>query len=241
MSFQIDLLNSHQVEELSLSYCASYRLLSETYKTPDEMRFYTPDYFRKKIKDMLIGKESDVFVLSHLNKAVGFVRFSPIPVAYKQANGGGYYGEQSKTIQGGVMVTWTRSAYFQKGTPLTDKTTILNQIYLHPDIQKKGIGSLLLDRVLPFVAQKYTDLIVEYNQNNQYAIQFYKRLGIQEVAKTFDLDQVTPAHDYFSPVGIGYAPIRVIQKQLAQKIMGNGNRKVFVRLSDRLRERIRTC
>lgn len=239
--YRVDLLTPHQVEALSLSYCASYRLLSETYKSPDEMRFYTPDYFRQKVQNMLTDKESDVFVLSRFDEPVGFARFSPVPSVYKRANGGGYYSEQNETVQGGVLVRWTRSAYFRKGTPLTDRTTILNQIYLRPDIQKQGVGSLLLKRVLPIVARKYTDLIVEYNQNNKYAIRFYERLGIQEVAKTQDLDQVTPSHDYFSPVGIGYAPIRVIRKRLAQKALFANGRNMFVLLSDRLRERGRTC
>lgn len=236
MTFKIDELSEQNIERLSLSYAESYCSLSKNYKTPDEMRFYTPDYFKSKVQGMLTDKTSDIFVLSDSDNVLGFVRFSPIPEPYKKANGGGYYTESCEMCHKGVLVHWTRSAYFMPNTKLDDNTVILNQIYLHPDIQKQGVGTRFLDKVLPLIEQKYSNLIVEYNQNNKYAISFYKGLGIREVAKTQDLDQITPANDYFSSVGIGYAPISVIRRHLAQKIASD-RKNILIDFHHRFRQR----
>lgn len=236
MTLKIDGLSEENIERLSLSYAESYCSLSKNYKTPDEMSFYTLDYFKNKVLCMLKDKTSDVFVLSNRDNVLGFIRFSPIPDPYKKANGGGYYTESCEMCHSGVLVHWIRSAYFKPNTKLDDNTVVLNQIYLHPDIQKQGIGTRFLDKVLPLIEQKYSDLIVEYNQNNKYAISFYQGLGIREVAKTQDLDQITPTKDYFSSVGIGYAPISVIRKHLAKKIASD-RKNVLIEFQHRSKQR----
>lgn len=60
----------------------------------------------------------------------------------------------------------------------------LRMIYVLPEYQGKGIGSMLWKAILPFF-DKNKDIYVELADYNQKAISFYKKLGFVDTGKRF--------------------------------------------------------
>ena len=68
---------------------------------------------------------------------------------------------------------------------------ILNQIYLHPDVQRHGLGTFVLAQTLPKMKEKgVKNLILEYNVENKNGEKFYQSFGFQPLADTQDLDHI---------------------------------------------------
>ena len=65
----------------------------------------------------------------------------------------------------------------------TGKTVTLHQLYVHPDLQGRGIGGLLLDEVLEsfFEAEK---IRLEVEEANERAIAFYTASGFEPAGRT---------------------------------------------------------
>lgn len=60
----------------------------------------------------------------------------------------------------------------------------LQAIYLLPEYQGKGIGTMLWNAILPFF-DKAKDIYVEVADYNEKAINFYKKLGFVDTGKRF--------------------------------------------------------
>ncbi len=218
MTYRIEPLtvNFEKLTELAKAYQASYCQLSAAYKTQAEMALYTLSYFYSKLDSFTRDRHSNVFMLSENEKPIGFVRFSPIPTAYK----GGTVRTAVQKEQGyldGAAYQWTRKIYFSHPVSLSDRTMILNQLYLSPAIQNKGFGTEILRHTLPIMLDKYDNFIVEYNLKNSRAITFYKTIGVEQIAKTQDLDHIIKNKKYISEVGIGYADIRLACRKIEKK------------------------
>ena len=175
---------------LAKAYMRSYNKLSQGYKSADEMKLYTEQVFFRKLKNFAADKSSVSAVLLMDGNPAGFVRYSPVPGYYKTAADG-----TSKDLERGYMdgyeYAWNRKITFDKDVALTDKTLIVNQIYLDPQIQRKGLGTYLLGATLPKLKEKgYDSLIIEYNANNINAEKFYQTLGFEAFAKTQDFDHI---------------------------------------------------
>jgi ribosomal protein S18 acetylase RimI-like enzyme len=65
----------------------------------------------------------------------------------------------------------------------TGKTVTLHQLYVHPEMQGRGIGGLLLDEVLEsfFEAQK---IRLEVEEANERAVAFYTAWGFEPAGRT---------------------------------------------------------
>ncbi len=218
MTYRIETLpvNFEKLTALAEAYQTSYCQLSAAYKKRTEMALYTLAYFYHKLDSFSKDPSSDVFVLSENEKPVGFVRFSPVPTAYLEA----FHGQvlqQEKGVLDGVSYQWTRRIEFVPGTQITDRTMILNQLYLSPVVQEKGFGTELLRHTMPIMLDKYDDFIVEYNLKNTRAMAFYETIGVKPIAKTQDLDHIIDNEKYISEVGIGYADLRQTCRKLQQK------------------------
>lgn len=142
-----------QILPLAESYQRSYNKLSEGYKSPEEMSLYTRGYFLKKLWKMAGDKDSAVAVLNVDGKPRGFVRFSPIPEYYTQAENG-----QTKDMEKGMLdgfeFAWYRKVNFMRDVELNDRTLIVNQIYLDPQIQRHGLGTYLLSKTIPTLKEQ---------------------------------------------------------------------------------------
>ena len=157
-----------------------------------------------------------MFLCSGNEKPVGFVRFSPVPEAYK-----GDTVRQVIQNEQGILddekYTWQRKITFFEKENISNKTMILNQLYLSPSIQNQGFGTELLRHTLPIMLDKYVNFIVEYNLKNHRAISFYETIGIKRIAQTQDLDHIIKGKKYISEVGIGYSDIRTTCRKIQAK------------------------
>ncbi|MDR3208930.1 MAG: GNAT family N-acetyltransferase [Rickettsiales bacterium] len=208
------------LETLAGAYMESYRAVSAGYKDPIEMMRYTYPYFIDRIRKF--SKEKMVFVLSDDNEPIGFARFNGIPDHYK--TNGTHCAMEIKELNGFEYQFMRRIEFSQNAPNLTDKTAILNQIYLKPSFQHQGLGGLLVSAALREIGAKYKNLIVEYNINNTQSQRFYsKKLGMRKVAETIDFDHIVESQDgkniplYLSITGISYAPINSILSRTTER------------------------
>ena len=218
MTYRIEPLtvNFEKLTELAKAYQASYCELSIVYKTQAEMALYTFAYFYQKLVSFTRDKSSDVFMLSGNEKPVGFVRFSPVPEAYKGTQKREVFQKEHGFLDN-QEYNWIRKVDFFEKVDISDKTMILNQLYLSPSIQNRGFGTELLRHTLPIMLDKYDNFVVEYNLKNQKAIKFYETIGIKKVAQTQDLDHIIKGNKYISDVGIGYSDIRATCRKIQTK------------------------
>ena len=196
--------------DLADAYYKSYVKLSANYKSKEEMALYKKGKFIKKLKNMSKDDESKVFVYYEQDKPLGFVRYSPVPSYYKND------AEPNQDIESGEIgehsYFWQRKLDFSDKNPITDKTMVINQLYLDPSIQAKGVGTNILEQTLPLMKNEgYENFVIEYNANNTNAEKFYKNtLTLTEIAKTKDFDNIVtnPKTEIcMSPVKIGFAKI----------------------------------
>jgi ribosomal protein S18 acetylase RimI-like enzyme len=88
---------------------------------------------------------------------------------------------------------WTAHQYqrivgFIIGVPFTDQFAKILMIGVHPTMQRKGIGSLLLDKLLTVFHQHNISIIeLEVSVNNKKAIHFYQKHNFQ----------ITEEYDHF--------------------------------------------
>ena len=70
-----------------------------------------------------------------------------------------------------------------------DHTVFLSKIYLKEDTQFKGIGQLMLNRVVDYAIDKNAKAVhLTVNKNNAKAIRFYEKNGFKNIeSKTFDI------------------------------------------------------
>lgn len=179
-----------QLKPLAEAYYHSYNNLSKDYKSSEEMALYTKGYFLRKLWKMSHDKESAVAVLWVNERPGGFVRYSKVPDYYKTpVNGANSNLEQG--VLDGYDYTWVRKVDFNQDIILNDKTLIVNQIYLDPALQHRGLGTYLFAKTLPTLKENgYESLIIEYNENNKNAEKFYKGVGFSPIAKTKDFDHI---------------------------------------------------
>ncbi len=175
---------------LAEAYRRSYNKLSADYKSEQEMALYTKSYFVKKLWKMAEDDQSTVAVL-HLNDVPrGFIRYSAVPQYYTQPENG-ISQEVEKGYLDGFEYAWCRKIDFEREVSLNDKTLIVNQIYLDPQIQHHGLGTLLFQQTVPELKkQGIESLIIEYNDHNVNAKNFYQKLGFAPFAKTKDFDHI---------------------------------------------------
>ena len=182
--------NLSQIKPLADAYWRSYNKLSKEYKTPEEMALYPRGYFVKKLWNMAQDKKSVVAVLNVDGQPHGFVRYSPIPEYYTQP-----VDAQTRDLEKGTLdgweYSWFRKVKFERDVKLDDKTLIVNQIYIDPQMQCMGLGTYLLSRTIPELKKKgYESLIIEYNAHNANAENFYRGIGFRAFAKTQDFDHI---------------------------------------------------
>ena len=201
-------LKREDLFELADAYRESYNTLSEDYKTPEEMELYTKKYFLRKLEKFRKGQnESPVFVAKVDGKPVGFLRFSPIEEYYKNHKNGVAKNKEIGELDG-HQYEWERKIEFSKDIKLSDKTAILNQIYIDPKHQKHGVGEALFNHAMPEMKKQYDDFIVELNSGNEGARTVYgKVLTAQEIARTQDLDHILKGRKYISPVTMVHAKV----------------------------------
>lgn len=225
MSYTLEFLtnNPEQISDLSEVYGASYIKLSEKYKGKREMALYTPEYFRGRLERFAEDKESMTFVISDEDRAVGFARFSPIPDVYKSMPKG-LSIHLEKGEMDGFEYQWLREVRMRKSPDYTDRTVMLNQIYLAPDAQHKGLGTQVFASVLPQMEEKYDNIVVEFNLKNAKGIRFYKSMGFEVAGITQDLDHILPTKNEWgrkmcvSNVGIADAPIQTVRENAVRKL-----------------------
>ncbi len=198
------------IQKLANAYFDSYVTVSKSYKTNEEIVLYKKDTFVEKLRKMAKDKSSSMFVYFKNGIPLGFVRYSPVEEYYKNNNHRNIQTEE--TTVAGHTYKFNRELSFYENNPITSKTMIVNQIYLDPAIQNKGIGTAIFKSTLPKMKAKgYTDFIIEYNANNNKARAFYENiLTLREVGTTKDFDNVIPGNPlkvFISPVRIGHTTI----------------------------------
>ncbi|MDR1027413.1 MAG: GNAT family N-acetyltransferase [Rickettsiales bacterium] len=205
------------LDKLADAYAQSYRKISAEYKEPVEMEAYDDEYFISRIKRF--AAEDMCFVLSSGGDVAGFARFNDIPDYYKKTP---HRDLDSQTLEG-AEYNLARRIRFNEGAPdLDGRTAILNQIYLMPKFQKRGMGGKLVRAGLDEIRADYTHLIVEYNLNNHFAEGFYKnKLGMIKIADTMDFDGIIRGENgrptfFISPVGIRWQAIAKVRENLAR-------------------------
>ncbi len=175
---------------LAEAYQRSYNKLSVDYKSEQEMALYTRGYFIKKLWKIAEDDQSTVAVL-HINEVpCGFIRYSAVPEYYTRP-----VDSQAEDVEKGFLdgfeYAWCRKVNFERDVELNDKTLVVNQIYLDPQIQHYGLGTLLFKQTIPELKkQGYKSLIIEYNANNVNAKSFYQKLGFVPFARTKDFDHI---------------------------------------------------
>jgi len=175
---------------LAEAYQRSYNQLSSGYKSDAEMALYKRGYFLKKLWKIAEDTQSVAAVLKIDDVPRGFVRYSKIPDYYTRVTDGTAYETESGILDG-YQFAWRRKIYFDQDIQLNKHSLIVNQIYLDPQIQRCGLGTLLLEKTIPALKkQGYNNLIIEYNANNANAEKFYKTLGFSAFARTKDFDHI---------------------------------------------------
>ena len=175
---------------LAEAYQRSYNKLSADYKSAEEMALYTRGYFIKKLWKMAEDKQSLVAVLHTNDTPRGFIRYSAVPEYYTRPVDN-EAADVEKGYLDGFEFAWCRKVNFDRDVALNDKTLIVNQIYLDPQIQHHGLGTLLFQQTVPELKkQGFESLIIEYNANNTGAKDFYQKLGFVPFAKTKEFDHI---------------------------------------------------
>lgn len=79
-----------------------------------------------------------------------------------------------------------------------DNTVYLSKIYLKSTNQTKGIGQMMMNRVLDFAQKNHAKFIqLTVNKNNQKAIRFYEKNGFRNVeSKVFEIGNGYVMDDY---------------------------------------------
>ena len=187
----VPLENSNKmIEPLAKAYQRSYNELSKGYKSAAEMALYTREVFVGKLQRFAEDKESKTAVVLSDGVPMGFMRLSPIPEYYKHPVNG-CTSERECGETDGYTFAWERKVFFDKDIRLDDKTLIINQLYLDPKIQRRNVGTYLLEHTLPQLKERgFDSLILEYNANNHNAEKFYQTLGFEAFARTKDFDHV---------------------------------------------------
>ncbi len=180
---------------LAEAYQRSYNKLSADYKSEQEMVLYTRGYFIKKLWKMAEDQQSLVAVLQVNDVPRGFIRYSAIPEYYTRPE-----DRQAQEVEKGYLdgfeFAWCRKIRFDREVELNDKTLIVNQIYLDPQVQHHGLGTLLFEQTVPELKKLgYQNLIIEYNANNTNAKNFYQKLGFAPFAQTKDFDHILKKED----------------------------------------------
>lgn len=213
---------------LAEAYMRSYNKLSEGYKSAKEMALYKKGTFIKKLKNYSNDKTSSVFVLYVDEMPRGFVRYSNIPDYYKTPKDR-LAQDMEHSEMDGFTFAWMRKVRFAENHPeLSERTMIINQIYLDPQIQNQGAGTQIFKQTLPLMAEKYDNFIVEYNANNTRAKKFYGDvLGLEPIAHTQDFDHIVlndrqRADFCLSPVEIGMSSISNAMEHIRQVENRNG-------------------
>ncbi len=87
---------------------------------------------------------------------------------------------------------------------MEDNRVFLSKIYLDPDKQKKGFGYLMFQRVIEYAKSKKASAVyLTVNKNNERAISFYERNGLQCIeSKTFDIGNGYVMDDYVYQINI---------------------------------------
>ncbi len=180
---------------LAEAYQRSYNKLSADYKSEQEMALYTRGYFIKKLWKMAEDQQSLVAVLQVNDVPRGFILYSAIPEYYTRPE-----DRQAQEVEKGYLdgfeFAWCRKIRFDREVELNDKTLIVNQIYLDPQVQHHGLGTLLFEQTVPELKKLgYQNLIIEYNANNTNAKNFYQKLGFAPFAQTKDFDHILKKED----------------------------------------------
>ena len=79
-----------------------------------------------------------------------------------------------------------------------NNTVFLSKIYLNESEQTKGIGQLMMNRVVDFAIEKGAKMVhLTVNKNNTKAIRFYEKNGFKNSeSKTFDIGNGYVMDDY---------------------------------------------
>ncbi|MFI3241632.1 MAG: GNAT family N-acetyltransferase [Alphaproteobacteria bacterium] len=196
--------------DLAQSYYNSYVTLSKEYKSDKEMALYKKGTFIKKLKKISQDNSSHTFIYFDDDKPLGFARYSPVPSYYHKDRIENAEIE-SGTTPNGYDYYWKRKLDLNAENNMDDKTIMLNQIYLDPSIQKKGLGTKIIDQTLPKIKEAgFESLVIEYNSNNENARRFYRNtLALREIGTTRDFDNVVsnPTEICMSPVTLGFVEI----------------------------------
>jgi ribosomal protein S18 acetylase RimI-like enzyme len=66
--------------------------------------------------------------------------------------------------------------------PLVKKTVSISELYIHPEMWRAGLGSMLLDLVLrSLISRGATTAILDVLEKNERGIAFYERQGFRHV------------------------------------------------------------
>lgn len=81
---------------------------------------------------------------------------------------------------------------------MEDNRVFLSKIYVDTDQQQKGVGKVMLARVIDYAkAQKATAVYLTVNKQNTKAISFYERNGLKCIkSETFDIGNGYVMDDY---------------------------------------------
>ncbi len=221
---------NEMIVPLARAYQRSYNELSRGYKSPAEMALYTRDVFVSKLQRFAADKNSRTVVVLADGVPMGFMRLSPIPEYYKHPVNG-QTSERESGEMDGYTFAWERKVTFDKDIRLNDKTLIINQLYLDPQIQRQNVGTYLLEHTLPQLKKRgFDSLILEYNAHNHNAEKFYQTLGFKAFARTKDFDHVVTspkgrAEFCLSDVKIAHTTVDNALKQ-AEKVKNRAVSKI---------------
>ena len=219
--------NYKEILPLADVYMRSYNKLSETYKSQEEMALYTRVSFIKKLENWAIrqadGKEPFIFVIYDNEQPCGIMRLNPIPQEYRQINSLLKATEHENGELDGWNMARNRNIQYSTSPQFEDNTLILNQIYLAPESQKRGLGTYFIKTVFNKLQKQGLDqFIVEYNDNNTNGKKFHEDvLCAKKIATTSDFDHITTQNgktDFcISPVSIGISRFSQVLQNIAIK------------------------
>jgi len=206
--------NYKEILPLADVYMRSYNQLSSAYKSRAEMALYTKVSFIKKLENWAInqaeGKEPFIYVLYNNGKPCGIMRLNHISDDYRQINSDYQAVEKERGFLDGWQIARNRRIDYEKRFNFADNALILNQIYLAPEEQNKGLGTYFIKQVFSKLRElNYDQFIVEYNDNNVNGKKFHEDvLCARKIAHTTDLDHITTSRRgktrfCLSPVSIG--------------------------------------
>jgi ribosomal protein S18 acetylase RimI-like enzyme len=144
--------------------------LDDVLETKNLLKITWNDTYKKWLSPKTIQK-----VTSHWHKTAALIA---------QANDPNVYFAIAKTETNKIVGLVTLKK-------IDDKTTFLNRLYIHPNHQRKGLGSQLFAKAMQaFPGTKRVQIEVE--ELNKNAIRFYSKLGFTEIERKEDkvLDEV---------------------------------------------------